>query len=305
VNPEPLPIGFGDWVKREFTKERGPWRKFTGIVPAPCPEERVDGGRLRVTWINHATVLIQMDGLNVLTDPTWAPRSFPNVGPKRRRPPGLSFEDLPPIDAVLVSHDHHDHMDLPTLRALVARHGPRIYAGLGTSKFLAARGVPGVHDLDWWESADVAPGFTVTAVPARHMSGRGLFDGDRRLWCGFVLTGPSGSVYFAGDTGEGKHFAEIAKRFPGLRLALLPIGGFQPPWYMSAQHLGPATALDAFATLGAGTFVPVHFETFPQSDDAETEPRDTLEALLKERPALSGRVLLLQIGGTAEIPEGP
>ena len=129
-NLEPIPLGFGDRIHREFTKHRGPWRDFTPGVPAGCPVDRVGDGRMRVTWVNHATVLVQMDGLNILTDPTWSERSYPLIGPKRRRPPGIDFDRLPPIDVVLVSHNHHDHMDLPTLRRLSAAHGPAIYTGL-------------------------------------------------------------------------------------------------------------------------------------------------------------------------------
>ena len=185
-------------------------------------------GDVRVTFVNHATLLIQMDGVNILTDPTWANRSVPTVGIRRRRPVGLRFEDLPKIDAVVVSHDHQDHMDLPTLRRLAQSDAPVVYAGLGSAGFLGRNGVPGGHDLDWWQSSELAPGVTVTAVPARHTSGRMLVDKNKRLWCGFVVSGPSGSVYFAGDTGQGEHFAAIGRRFPNLRVALLPIGGFKP-----------------------------------------------------------------------------
>lgn len=300
--PEPLTIGFGDWVKRVWTGRRGPWRDFTDTPPGPSPPAHVADGRLRVTFVNHSTVLVQMDGINVLTDPMWSERNTPLIGSRRRRPPGIRFEDLPPIDGVLVSHNHHDHMDLPTLRRLTAAHQPAVFVGLGNAAFLAGQGVPGGHDLDWWQSAELAPGLTVTAVPARHMSGRGLFDRDRTLWCGFVVTGPSGSVYFAGDTGVGSHFARIGERFPGLRLAILPIGGFLPLFYMREQHLGPRDAIEALRTLNAATMVPVHFGTFPEGDDGETEPVDTLRAALAEAPDVAPHVVILDNGRSAEIP---
>ncbi|HTR04118.1 MAG TPA: MBL fold metallo-hydrolase [Thermoanaerobaculia bacterium] len=284
VQPEPLTIDFWDSVKRAFTSRRGPWPDFTPMPPGPPPPRRVEGGDLRVTFVNHSTFLIQVDGLNVLTDPTWAGRSVEVVGVHRRRPPGLRLEDLPPIDAVLISHDHQDHMDLPTLRRLVAAWHPAIYCGLGNAAFLARHGVPGGIDLDWWQQADLAAGVTLTAVPARHHAGRGLFDGDRRLWCGFVLSGPSGEIYFAGDTGWGSHFASIAGRFPRIRLALLPIGGFKPVWYMHEHHLGPADAIRAQRVLGASTSVPMHFGTFPNGDEADGEAVETLRALLAADP---------------------
>jgi L-ascorbate metabolism protein UlaG (beta-lactamase superfamily) len=302
-NLEPIPLDFGDRIRREFSKHRGPWRAFEPGVPAPCPVDRVGDGRMRVTWVNHATVLIQMDGVNILTDPIWSLRSYPRIGPKRRKPPGVDFDRLPPIDVVLVSHDHHDHMDLPTLRRLSRVHGPAIYAGLGNAAFLARNGVRGAHDLDWWQSVPVAPGLVLTAVPARHTSGRGPFADFQRLWCGFVVTGASGSIYFAGDTGEGKHFAAIGERFPDLRVALLPIGGYQPAWYMAARHLGPRTALLAFARLGAAVMIPIHFGTFPQSDDSEDGPLEGLRRALADAPAPKPDVVILAHGESFELPE--
>jgi L-ascorbate metabolism protein UlaG (beta-lactamase superfamily) len=299
--PEPLTIRFRDWAKRQWNGRRGPWRKFTYTPPGPAPAKYACDGDLRVTFVNHATLLIQMDGVNILTDPTWAKRSVPVVGRTRRRPPGLRFDELPKIDAVLISHNHQDHMDLPTLRHLAKSFDPVVYTGLGNARFLGKNGVPEGHDLDWWQSAEIAPGITVTAVPARHHSGRGLFDKDRTLWCGFVVKGPSGSVYFAGDTGYGSHFEEIGRRFPNLRLAILPIGGFKPVWYMHEQHLGPEAALQAMKDLGAANMIPMHFGTFPNGDDAETEPVEILEAAIAASPDLVSRVNILDNGQSVDI----
>ncbi|HQR66430.1 MAG TPA: MBL fold metallo-hydrolase, partial [Thermoanaerobaculia bacterium] len=299
-NLEPMPLNFGDRVRWEMAKNRPPWGPFRPGIPAPCPAGRVGDDRIRVTWVNHATVLIQMDGVNVLTDPTWARRAVPTVGPIRRRPPGIDFESLPPIDVVLVSHDHHDHMDLPTLRRLAAEHGPAFYAPLGNGAFLAKNGVGGVRDLDWWQSVRIAPGLVLTAVPARHASGRGPFPDYRRLWSGFVLTGAAGSVYFAGDTGEGSHFAAIGARFPDLRVALLPIGGFEPPWYMAYRHLGPQTALRELAELGSAVMIPIHYGTFPQGNDSEAGPLDRLCREITEAPDPKPNVVILQHGEAFE-----
>ena len=301
--PEPLTIGFFAWLRRAFSgNRRGPWREYTDTPPGPSPPTRVDGGTLRVTFVNHATVLVQMDGLNILTDPIWSNRPGPIIGVARHRPPGIRFEDLPPIDIVLVSHDHHDHMDLPTLHRLAERNAPRIYVGLGNAAFLETNGVPGGVDLDWWQSTPVTPSVTVTATLARHMSGRGAFDQDHRLWCGFVVAGPSGSVYFAGDTGWGTHFTEIGRRFPNLRLAILPIGGFKPQWYMREQHLGPADAVAAHRALGASTSLPMHFGTFPNGEEGETEAVDLLRTLLAAAPDLAGRVAILDNGQSLDVP---
>jgi L-ascorbate metabolism protein UlaG (beta-lactamase superfamily) len=298
---EPVHTSLRDWVKRVFTKRQRPWRDFTDTPPGLPPPARVADGAMRVTFVNHATVLLQMDGVNVLTDPTWAARMIPIIGSRRRRPPGLRLEDLPRIDAVLVSHDHHDHMDLPSLRRLAAAFHPAIFTGLGNAAYLARKGVPGGQDLDWWQSAEIAPGVRVTAVPARHHSGRGMFDRKRTLWCGFVVTGPSGSAYFAGDTGYGSHFARIAERISPLRLALLPIGGFVPEWYMRPQHMGPQDAVRAAIALGAATSVPIHFGTFPGSDDAEFQPVEELRAALAEAAQPPPGFVVLDNGESLEV----
>jgi L-ascorbate metabolism protein UlaG (beta-lactamase superfamily) len=242
-----------------------------------------------------------MDGLNILTDPTWAERSAPVVGVRRRRPPGLRLDELPPIDVVLVSHDHHDHMNLETLARLEAAWAPAVYTALGNAPWLTRRGIAPARDLDWWQTALVARDVTVTAVPARHMSGRGLLDHDRRLWCGFVVSGPSGSVYFAGDTGWGAHFASIGEAFPRLRLALLPIGGFEPAWYMREQHMGPDDAVQAHRVLGAATSVPMHFGTFPNAADGEFDPVDGLRAALARSPDVAPHFVALDNGESLEI----
>jgi L-ascorbate metabolism protein UlaG (beta-lactamase superfamily) len=299
--PQPLTTGFVDWLRREGVS-RGPWRSFTDTPPGPPPPACVEGGRLRVTMVNHATVLLQIDGWNILTDPTWSERSAPVVGVRRRRPPGLRFQDLPPIDVVLVSHDHHDHMDLPTLERLQAAWHPAIYTGLGNAAFLSTHGIRGARELDWWQSAPIGPDVVLTAVPARHRSGRSLFGGDRTLWCGFVISGPSGSVYFAGDTGWGSLFAPIGEAFPNLRLALLPIGGFQPPWYMREEHMGPEDAVAAHRLLGAATSVPIHFGTFPNAADGELEPAATLRSVLARSPDVAPHFVILDNGESLEVP---
>ena len=303
--PQPSTTTSGEWFRRTFATHRGPWREFTDTPPGPPPPSCVDGGRLRVTFVNHATVLIQVDGVNILTDPTWSFRSVPFVGVRRRRPPGLRFEDLPPIDVVLISHDHHDHMDAPTLERLESRWHPRVVCGLRNAAFLAKIGVPGARELGWWQTTSIAPGMTVTAVPARHSSGRSLLGKDRTLWCGFVVSAPSGDVYFAGDTGWGAHFPVIAEAFPRLRLALLPIGGFQPVWYMRAQHLGPDDAVAAERLLDAGTVVPIHFGTFPNAGDAELEPVETLRRALARSPDVAARFAVLDNGESLEVPPVP
>jgi len=253
--------------------------------------------------VNHATVLLQMDGLNVLTDPIWSDRCSPLsfVGPRRRRPPGIRFEDLPPIDVVLISHNHYDHLDLPTLRLLADRDHPQILAGLGNREFLESEGIGKSRDLDWWIEVDVAPGIRVQSVPAQHFSGRGLCDRDGSLWMGFVIRGSSGSVYFAGDTAFGPHFEEIRRRCGPLRLALLPIGAFQPEWFMSRYHMSPEQALDAHRSLGAGSSMAVHFGTFRLADDGEELPARRIREALAAHPEPKPRFWVPEFGEGRDI----
>jgi L-ascorbate metabolism protein UlaG (beta-lactamase superfamily) len=230
-----------------------------------------------------------------------SPVSF--AGPKRVRPPGIRFEDLPPIDVVLVSHNHYDHTDLATLRRLAARDAPLVLAGLGVTAILP-RAVRAA-ELDWWQSVDVASGVTVAAVPVQHFSGRGLSDRNGTLWTGFVVSAPAGRVFFAGDTGYGPHFREIARRFSGIRLAILPIGAYRPEWFMGPVHETPAQAVDAMRDLGASTALGMHFGTFELTDEGEDEPPADLAKALDAAEAARGsrpRFWVLGFGEGRDVP---
>jgi L-ascorbate metabolism protein UlaG (beta-lactamase superfamily) len=254
---------------------------------------------MRVTFINHATMLLQCDNVNILTDPIWSERCSPSakIGPKRHRAPGIRFRDLPRIDVVLVSHNHYDHLDLPTLHALRRAHGPRIITPLGNDLFLKKHGIRNVTALDWWEETGTGEGARtgegagtgegacptrITLVPSRHFCSRGLSDRDANLWGGFVIGGASGHAYFAGDTGFGEHFALIAERFPSIRVAMLPIGAFLPRWFMKPVHMSPDEAVSAHAVLGAATSIPMHYGTFNLGDDGELEPLEQLHLAIEE-----------------------
>jgi L-ascorbate metabolism protein UlaG (beta-lactamase superfamily) len=276
------------------TRKPEPWPAFRKLPYGPKPPARVPDGALRVTFINHATVLIQLDGVNLLTDPIWSERASPFsfAGPKRVRPPGIRFEDLPPIDAVLLSHNHYDHLDLPTLARLSAANPSlRIFAGLGLAPFLAGEGIPGVTELDWSESAQVA-GVRLTAAPTQHFSSRGMFDSNGTLWCAWVIGGKGGRVYFAGDTGYGPHFAKTGDAFGPFRLAILPIGAYRPAWFMGPVHENPAEAVAAMKELKARRAIGIHFGTFQLTDEGITRPVEELEAALAgESPRPDFRVL--------------
>lgn len=296
--------GFGSFLAWQWNARRGPWDRRTYPPAAPSPS-RVARGDLQVTFVNHATVLLQMDGVNVVTDPIWSDRASPFsfVGPRRYHAPGVSFEALPHIDVVLISHCHYDHMDLPTLRRLDAAFKPQFFVGLGNGARLRAEGFARVTELDWWQGARIGPEVELTAVPAQHFSNRGLFDRDRTLWLGYVVQGPAGAAYFAGDTGFGPHFARIRERFGPPRLAILPIGAFRPEWFMEGVHESPEQAVAAAEILGAGTALAIHFGTFALADDGQDEPRRQLESALARRGTAAARFWTLRPGERRTVPQ--
>jgi N-acyl-phosphatidylethanolamine-hydrolysing phospholipase D len=224
-----------------------------------------------VTWVGHSTLLVQMGHATFLTDPTWSTTASPvAVGPRRLVEPGLAMEDLPPVDFVVVSHNHYDHMDLETLRAL-AKKGTRIFVPLANAATLHAAGIDTVEELDWWESRTVEQ-LEVHCVPARHWSRRGLFDEDRALWSGWVVKAGDRRFYFAGDTGFFEGFSEIAARLGPFDLAALPIGAYEPQAMMAPAHLSPEEAVNAAISLRARRSVAIHFGTFDLSDEPVEEP---------------------------------
>ena len=283
LNEGEAPHGsFWGFVKWRFTREPGPWRDWVDEPPGEPPPPRVEGDRIRATFINHSTVLLQVDGLNILTDPIWSERCSPVgwAGPKRHRDPGIRFEDLPRIHAVLISHNHYDHMDVATLRRLAEEHQSRILMGLGNRAYLEEEAIPGGEDMDWWDSTELDGNWSATFVPAQHFSGRGTNDRNQTLWGGFVVHGKHGAIYFAGDTGDGPHWQQVADRFPNLRLSLLPIGAYRPTEFMSPVHISPEEAVQAHKILNSRVSLGIHFGTFELADDGEEEPVEDLDKAL-------------------------
>lgn len=277
--------GIGDALRWHLARNPGPWGEpRDDIEPGPPPPNRVGVGEARVTFVNHATVLVQMDAVNILTDPVYAAHVGPVswIGVKRVRPPGIAFVDLPEIDVVLISHDHYDHLCLETLRRLHDRDQPLIVAGLGNGRLLSKNGISSNRELDWWQSVTLEGGVEVTFTPAQHSSNRGLFDRYETLWGSFFIKGSKHRVYFAGDTGEGPHFAEIRKRLGEPDAALLPIGAFRPKEIMQPVHLSPAEAVVAHQQLGARQSMAIHFGTFPLTDDGQYEAVELLSEAIRE-----------------------
>lgn len=279
--------GFGKVLKWLMNRDEGRWTEWREITPSVPPER---SERLRVTWVNHSTMLIQVANVNVLTDPIWSKRCSPVqwAGPKRHHAPGIRFEDLPPIDAVLISHNHYDHLDDWTLKRLKRK---QTFVALGNAAYLK-----GATDLDWWEPAAISDEVRVHCVPAQHFSSRGLRDRDANLWCGFVLETPRGKIYFAGDTGYGPHFQMIRERFGPMQLALLPIGAFRPEWFMCSVHISPQDAVRAARELHAEVSIPMHYYTFHLGDDGQDEPVE----ILRREMTSDARFEILAPGGVFE-----
>lgn len=295
--------GFFNFLKWIWTREPGLWLPLKETPYAPPPPEKVPGYNLRVTFINHSTVLIQTAGLNILTDPVWSMRigPVPKIGgPKRHIMPGIRFEDLPPIDVVLISHDHYDHLDIPTLKMLEERFSPVFFTGLGDRKLLKDAGMDKVHEMDWWDSSALSGDVTINFVPSQHFSARSYCDRDRTLWGGFVIETPGGPVYFASDTGMGPHFDMIKERFGTPRVAFLPIAAFLPRWFMGRAHLSPEDAVEVHGQLKASVSIPIHYGTFRLGDDGQFEAPERLANQLISRSIKN--FLILKPGEGRDIP---
>jgi L-ascorbate metabolism protein UlaG (beta-lactamase superfamily) len=260
----------------------GQRRVPTGVLPMVSPLEhwqrRAESG-LRATWLGHSTVLLEIDGTRVLTDPVFGERvsPFAFTGPKRFHPVPATIAQLPPLDAVVISHDHYDHLDYPSIRELIALGVPFV-TSLGVGAHLEAWGVPTerVTELDWWESIELGA-LTITAAPSQHFSGRSVGDRNRTSWSSLVMRGPRHAVFFSGDTGLTEEYAEIQRRLGPFDLIMLEIGAFHPAW--GDIHLGPENALRAHALLGGGAFLPVHWGTFNLAIHAWDEPAELLVKL--------------------------
>jgi len=298
-NPDaPQAAGILDFFRWKLTTRPEPSPSFISDVEQSIPPCCVEGSGLRTTLVNHSTVLLQQRGCNILTDPIWSERASPvsAIGPRRRRNPGVSWEDLPRIDAVLISHNHYDHLDLPTLRRLAARGDSTFIVPARVARLLRSENIGPTHELDWGGSLSL-PGFTIHCVPALHFSSRGIYDRNKTLWCGYMIEHRDRLVYFAGDTGFGSHFAQIREKFGSPRLALLPIGAFEPRWFMAPVHMAPDEAVRAHEILAAKTSIAIHHGTFQLSDDGIDTPKKQLIACARD-----DSFLVLKNGQFADIP---
>ena len=300
----PTDRGLREMLRWKFGETTAKWPAHIPIVPA-VPDADVAG--LCVTMVGHATALVQAPGLNILTDPLWSDRASPVrfAGPRRVTAPGIAFEDLPRIDAVLLSHNHYDHLDVATLRRLHDRHRPLIVTPLGNDAIIRrhiadARIAVG----DWGDTVALAGHAQVAIVPAHHWSARG--PGDRRmaLWGGFMLQTPAGSVYFAGDTGygDGAIFRAMRERHGAPDIALIPIGAYAPRWFMAAQHTDPEEAVRIMLDLDARHAIGIHWGSLQLTDEARDEPADRLRLCLAERGIDAARFIAAAPGDRFTLP---
>ena len=268
------PRGFRDLLKWQFSRANAPWPAWIENTAKPALPSDLGPRECAVTFVGHATFLLQFAGLNILTDPIWSDRCSPVAwtGPKRVRAPGIDFAALPRIDLVLLSHNHYDHLDLPTLRRLHAAHHPLVVTTLGNKPFLAGEGVDHAVELDWWQAHEVKPGVRVTVTPAQHFAARGFTDRFKTLWGGFVLETPAGRVWFAGDSGYYDGFKAIGEKLGPFDLAFIPIGAYEPRWFMEPVHCTPAEAIRIHRDVRARRSLAMHFGCFPLADDGYEQP---------------------------------
>jgi L-ascorbate metabolism protein UlaG (beta-lactamase superfamily) len=287
-------------VPRMLLERRTPWPVRVDDTPQTPPA--LNGAAAVVTFVGHATFLIQTATANVLTDPMYSMRAGPlNVlGPRRVRQPAVRLEDLPPIAIVLLSHNHYDHCDIHTLRTLADRFDPTVVTPLGNGALVRSAGTRRVEELDWWETSNAA-GFPITVTPAQHFSARTPLDRNRALWGGFMLAPAGARILFAGDTGYAPLFREIRRRLAPIDLALLPIGAYEPRWFMKSIHMNPAEAVEAHLDLEASLSIGMHYGTFPLTTEGIDEPVRALDEARRARNVSSSCFRTLGFGESLRV----
>jgi N-acyl-phosphatidylethanolamine-hydrolysing phospholipase D len=310
------PKGVGDLLKWRIDAARSDLPRPSPAAPRVAADLAFIAANARagaamepaVTWVGHATMLAQIGGLNMLTDPVFSERSSPLAfaGPKRHVAPGLALSELPHIDVVLISHNHYDHLDAASVDALAAQSGggPLFIVPLGVKRWFAERGISRVVELDWWQSTPVGT-TEIFFVPAQHWSGRSLSDRMKTLWGGYAVFAPDFQLYFAGDTAYSKDFADIHARFAarhgvgrGFDLALIPVGAYEPRWFMSSQHANPAEAVQIHLDLAASRSIGIHWGTFQLTDESLDEPPRALAAAAREHGLAADAFTVMAVGET-------
>lgn len=269
---------FSDFLRWRRERRAVPWPSSMTVRQHALPPESVEPGRAAVTMIGHATFLVRTAGSVWISDPVFTSHAGPfgRIGPRRVRPPALDIRAVPPLDFVLVSHNHYDHLQPSSLRTITKRGSPHVVVPLGLGRYMARLGLGRVHELDWWQSVRVGSA-VITCVPAQHFSARTPWDRNKTLWCGYVVRDSGRTIYFAGDSGYGAHFADIGARCPDIDVALLPIGAYEPRWFMHPMHVNPEEAVRAHIDVHARVSVAMHFGVFRLTDEGIDDPIRALE----------------------------
>jgi L-ascorbate metabolism protein UlaG (beta-lactamase superfamily) len=288
-------------VPRMLLERRTKWPAWIDERPKQ-PLPRGDASAV-LTFIGHATFLIQTAAGNILTDPMYSDRAGPwnLVGPRRVRPPAVSFDDLPPIAIILLSHNHYDHCDLRTIGMLARRFDPIVITPLGNAPLVRSAGIQRVEELDWWQEAATAA-WPITLTPAHHFSARGPHDRNRALWGGFVIVAGGRRIYFAGDTAYAPFFSDVRQRLGPIDLALLPIGAYEPRWFMRSVHMNPAEAVQAHLDLESPETLGMHFGTFQMTSEGIDEPLRALEQTRALRNIPESRFRVIGFGESVLVP---
>jgi L-ascorbate metabolism protein UlaG (beta-lactamase superfamily) len=300
VNPTGMAGQPWSAVPRMLLEPRTPWPARIDEPPRQPPE--LDGAAAVVTFIGHATFLIQTSAGTILTDPMYSERAGPlnALGPRRVRQPAVRFDDLPPISIVLLSHNHYDHCDLRTLRMLAQRFDPLVVTPLGNGALVRSSGIRRVEELDWWQEATTSR-LPITLTPAQHFSARSPLDRNRALWGGFVLGASGARIFFAGDTAYADFFRHVRTRLGPIDLALLPIGAYEPRWFMQSVHMNPAEAVQAHLDLEASESVGMHFGTFQMTTEGIDAPRHALDEACRAKSMPPSRFRTLPFGESVRL----
>lgn len=286
---------FWEVLKWKWTTDAKAWEEVANAPVSVVPVAPDTG--VVLSWVNHSTFLIRSKDMNILTDPVWSERTSPVsfAGPKRVRPPAHRFIELPRIDVVMVSHNHYDHLDIETLKLLESQHHPLFLVPLGDGEWLKKEGLKNVQELDWWKTHEFK-GARFTFLPAQHWSARGMFDRNHSLWGSWGLELAGLKLYHAGDTGLGPHFTDISARWGAPDVAMLPIGAYEPRWFMKMMHMNPEDAVEAFKQLKAKRAVGMHFGTFQLTDEAIDRPVKDLAHALEKSSLASDAFVVPQAG---------
>lgn len=291
---------FWDVLRWRRERDAVPWPASLPLARHAPPPSAVQPGRAAVTMIGHATFLVRSEHAVWVTDPVLTSHAGPFgwMGPRRVRPPALAPDAWPGLDFVLVSHNHYDHLQPASLRAVTRRGAPHLIVPLGLGEFMTRRGFDRVHELDWWQRVSVGAA-TITCVPGQHFSARTPWDRNTTLWCGYVVRDDATTVYFAGDSGYGPHFAEIGARLETIDVALLPIGAYEPRWFMQPMHINPEEAVRAFQDLHARAGIAMHFGVFHLTDEGIDDPIHALESARTAAGVRPDDFRVLDFGETA------